>query len=255
MLFCIFSVNCCLYYNGYLIVRKLSHLTAHLLFHIFMAMLCVCAQCSGQGSEQEKRQKYKYVLTYQLFCFQVLHQQTPVVTPYSKMQLPKAKETRNRKEAGPQAGQGRTAEAQTPSQLPITGFCCCPEGASSSAQSSWWLQGELWPEAQLQDVTAEFRQMKDATNFPARARDFKVFLLKTPAGISPEFIQKTEKTPTLSYLYTQCKFGPIHSEVHTKSQSLLSCGGKRRKSRPNLWSSTGKGTALKQTSISFLLWL
>ena len=103
--------------------------------HLYGYALCV-RTVQQQGSEQEKRQKYKYVLTYQLFCFQVLHQQTPVVTPYSKMRFPKAKETRIRKEAGPQAGQGRTAEAQIPSQLPITGFCCCPEGASSSAQSS-----------------------------------------------------------------------------------------------------------------------
>lgn len=53
---------------------------------------------------------------------------------------------------------------------------------------------------------------------------------KTPAGISAEFIQKTERTPTLSDFYTQCKLGPIHSEVRTKSQTLLSRGGKKTKS-------------------------
>lgn len=49
---------------------------------------------------------------YQLFVFQVLHQQTPVVIPYSKTRFPKAKGTRIKKEAGPQMGQGKAAEVQ-----------------------------------------------------------------------------------------------------------------------------------------------
>lgn len=69
------------------------------------------------------------------------------------------------------------------------------------------------------------------------------------------FIQKTQGTPALSFFYLQCKLHPINSEAHTRSQYLLNCGRKRWKSLWNLWFSKGKGTALKQTSISFLLWL
>lgn len=47
-------------------------------------------------------------------------------------------------------------------------------------------------------MAVEVQQVRDATNFPARARDFKVFLLKTTAGISPEFIQKTRRSSILS---------------------------------------------------------
>lgn len=112
MLFCIFSVNCCLYYSGYLIVSKLSHLTAHLLLHVFTGTLHVRAQGRGEGSTQEVRQKYKYVPICQLFGFQMLHQQTPVVRPYSERQFPKAKETRIRKEAGPQMAQRKAAEVR-----------------------------------------------------------------------------------------------------------------------------------------------
>lgn len=37
MLFCVVSVNCCLYYSEYLIMRKL----AHLLFYVLMGTLHV----------------------------------------------------------------------------------------------------------------------------------------------------------------------------------------------------------------------
>lgn len=96
-------------------------------------MLRVCAQGSGEESAQEIRQKHKYVLIYQLFYFPVLHQQTPMVRPYSKMQFPKAKEPRIRKAAGPQAGQGRAAEVQRHlHSCPFPGF----PAASRSAESS-----------------------------------------------------------------------------------------------------------------------
>lgn len=45
---------------------------------------------------------------------------------------------------------------------------------------------------ELLDLAAEFWQLRDAINFPARAGDFKVYSLQTPAGVSLEFIQKNE---------------------------------------------------------------
>lgn len=50
----------------------------------------------------------------QLFCCQVLHQQTLVVTLYSKTQFPKAEEASISNEAGPPTSQGQSAEVQTP---------------------------------------------------------------------------------------------------------------------------------------------
>lgn len=245
-LFCVVLVNCCLYYSEYLIMRKL----AHLLFYVLMGMLHVWG---GKCIENKAKIWVHSHIPVILFsgaastnpCGNTLQQN---VIAKSKDQNKKISRATGRPRKDCQGG-------ETALYLPISTFSCCPEDAPTSAQRSWWVQGELWPKAELQDVAAEFQQERDTTNLPTRARDFWVFLLKTPAGISPELIQKTERTPTLSYLYAQWRLGPIHSEVHMKSWFLLCHGRKTWKALQKLWSSTGKGTALKQTSVSFLLWL
>lgn len=187
--------------------------------------------------------------------FQELHQQTSMVTPYSKIWLPKAKETRIRK-AGPQAGKGRVAKFQRHLHSCLyLEFSCCPGGASSStlrAPDDLRESFELWPQAKLQDVAAEFQQLRDATTFPAEAGDFKLFTEDTSWNPTGVYHKDWEDSNCLWPLYMSM-LGPEHSEVH--KWNSLSCGRKRRKSLWNLWSSRGKGTALKQTSISFLPWL
>ena len=73
---------------------------------------------------------------YQLLSFQVLHQQTLMVTPYGRMPFPNAKETRTRREAGPQTGQGKAAEVQR-------SLRSCPSPFLSPAQGSTELSSEL----------------------------------------------------------------------------------------------------------------
>lgn len=138
-------------------------------------------------------------------CWQALHWYTHIpVTLFSgatsvnlhdntlqQNATPKSKGDQNQKSSratgGPRSGLPRCADTFIAAYLQVF-----PLSRGSSAQSSWWLQGEFWPEVELPDLAAEFWQLRDATNFPARAGDFKVYSLQTPAGISPEFIQKNE---------------------------------------------------------------
>lgn len=140
-------------------MSKLFHLTAHLLFHIFMCMLSMCAW--GSRREVHRKQGKIQVCT----CISAIpfsggasasgHGNTlqQNVTPKSKRDHTQKSRATGRPEKGCQV-------SETPSQLSISEFSCCPEGASSSAlRAPDDLRGssELWPEAKLQDVAVEFR--------------------------------------------------------------------------------------------------
>lgn len=81
------------------------------------------------GSAQEIIPNHKYVPVPQLFCFQVLHQQTLVVTLYSKTQFPKAEEASISNEAGPPTSQAQSAEVQTPLIAACLGVFLMPSGS------------------------------------------------------------------------------------------------------------------------------